>query len=161
MRGVFGLVSLLIGGLIIAYLWAENTKTVSDVNKTIKPQVQQLAGRSSDGTPAIKSATFAEVPGGGPFKGVLVTSVDPAGGIGAYWGLQRGDIIRGIGVFVVGDNTLSDRETVQDYVIEGMQYQRTMAVDRGSVRINLPADRAASPTGTGAGPLILPPVIGP
>jgi hypothetical protein len=161
MRGAFGLVSLLITGLIVAYLWADHTKTVANVNKTLQPQVQQLAGRSSDGTPAIKSATYKELPGSGPIKGAQVVTIDPAGGLAVYWGLLPNDIIREVGPYAVGDNTLTDLETVQEWVVEGMQRQMTMAVDRGGVRISLPAGRAAGSPGTGGGPLILPPVTGP
>src|SRR5882672_3012139 len=101
MRAMFGLVSLLICGLIVAWLWADHTQTVARVNRSVQPQVQQLAGKSADGTPAIRSATFAAIERNGAIKALRVTTIDPTGGLADYWGLQPNDEIVRIGQFNV------------------------------------------------------------
>jgi hypothetical protein len=68
MNGAFGLVGILVAGLILAYVWADHTQTVSKANKTIQPQLKQLAGQSPDGTPAVKSAKYAAVEANGALK---------------------------------------------------------------------------------------------
>ena len=152
MNGAFGLVGLLVAGLILAYVWADHTQTVSKVNKTVQPQLKQLAGQSPDGTPAVKSAKYAAVEANGVLKGLKITAIDPTGGLFVYWGLQPNDIVQRIGPFTVGDSTIPDLETARDWVVEGMQRKMDMSVDRGGTIITLPADRnTPSPVAAGAG----------
>ena len=141
MRGMFGFVSLLVGALIIAYIWAVDTKTVSTVNKQVQPQVQKMAGKNFDGTSALHSIVLAPFPPNGTMKGATVTSIDPASSILEYWGLLPGDVILTIGEFQVGDSIISDLDTAREWVVEGMQRQKIMTVDRGGTKITLPAER--------------------
>lgn len=143
MRAMFGLVSILIAGLIVAWLWADHTQTVARVNRSVQPQVQQLAGKSADGTPAIKSATFVAVEKNGALKALRVTSIDPAGALADYWGLQPNDEILRIGQFNMGDIAMDDFESARNWVVEGMQRKMDMSVNRGGAMITLPADRNA------------------
>src|SRR5258708_3836429 len=99
MRAGLRIVSLLICGLIVAYLWGNSVSSVSSANKAVRPQVNQIAGRSADGTPAGDSATFAAVKRGGNFAGLKVTAIDPRGGLAEHYGLQAGDVILRIGPF--------------------------------------------------------------
>jgi hypothetical protein len=156
MNGAFGLVALLLAGLIMAYVWADHTQTVSKVNKTIQPQLKQLAGQSPDGTPAVKSAKYAPVEANGVLKGVKITSIDLAGGLHTYWGLQANDVVTRIGPFTVGDSTIPDLETARDWIVEGMQRKMDMSVDRGGAIITLPADRGVPSPAAGAGLLNTP-----
>jgi hypothetical protein len=153
MRGMFGLVSILLAGALVAYLWATHTQEVSHVNRSVQPQLQQLAGKSADGTPAGKSATFAAIPSNGAIKRLRVLTIDPAGGLAVYWGLKPNDEIIRIGSFNVGDAAMDDQQSAKDWVVEGMQRKMDMSVNRGGVTITLPADRNASvsPAGTGNG----------
>ena len=151
MRGAFGLVSILVCGLIVAYVWSSNTQSISKVNKTVRPQVQQMAGQNADGTRAIDSAKFAAVESAGALKGIRVTSIDPTGALSSYWGLMTNDVVQRIGPFTVGDSSIADLDTAREWVVEGMQRKMEMTVDRGGQTLTLPAQRS---TGTvpAAGP---------
>jgi hypothetical protein len=70
-------------------------------------------------------------------------------------------VVKEIGPFKVGDDTLSDFDTTKDWIQEGMQRQMKMVVERGGQRITLPDDRntpvptpptASGATGTAAAP---------
>jgi hypothetical protein len=143
MRGAFGLVSILVCGLIVAYLWSSNVQNVAKVNKSVQPQVQQLAGKNTDGSRAADSAKFNPVERNGALKGIQVVSIDSTGALFTYWGLQPNDIVLRIGELKVGDPTMEDFESVRDWVVEGMQRKKDMDVDRDGVTITLPAQRNA------------------
>lgn len=150
MRAGIGLISVLIGGLIVAYLWSQHTGAVSQANKTIQPQLHQMAGKSSDGTPAKDSAAFTAIEQNGALKGLQVKSVVPGGALGAHYGLAANDVILRIGPFQMGDSTLSDFDAAKDMLIDGFQRNQDIVVDRGGTEITLPAQRGFSaPAATG------------
>ena len=152
MRGAFGLASILICALLIAYLWSKNTQTVAKVNKNIQPQVQKLAGREADGRPAMESIDLAPYPATGNLKGASVTRIDIPSNLQDYWGLRVGDIILEIGSQKVGDFVISDIDSARTFVVDGMQRQQPMSVNRGGVVITLPGGRNTSSTpGIGSG----------
>ena len=161
MRGAFGLVSILIGGLIVAYLWSQDVSSVSKANKAVRPQLNQLAGKSSDGTPAFKSAVFVAVEKNAALKGLKIQSIDRTGGLFEYFGLIPNDTILRVGPFVMGDTTLSDFESARDMVVDAMQRKMDIVVNRGGTEITLPAQRnftapAATGSGTGTGSSAVP-----
>ena len=151
MRGAFGLVSILVCGFIVAYLWATHTQGVVQANRSVQPQLKQLAGQSDDGTPAIQSATFAAIERNGAIKGLRVLTVDPTGGLAVYWGIQPNDEIVRIGIFGMGDPAMDDFESARNWVVEGMQRKMDMGVNRGGAMITLPKDRNMTAPAAGSG----------
>jgi hypothetical protein len=143
MRGIIGLVSILVVVFIIVYIF-------SDYMKGTKPAMNQLAGRSSagigqSGTPVLQDSKFAPVEKNGRLVGLTVVAMPTTNGLYEYFGLIPGDVIREIGPFKAGDDTMSDFETSREWVQEGMQRQMKMVVERGGQRITLPDQRSFVP----------------
>ena len=158
MRGMIGLVSILVVVFIIVFMFSGYMQGTKPAMKQATNSANQLAGRSSagigqQGTPVLQDSKFTPVEKNGRLTGLTVAAMPTTNGLYEYFGLLPGDVIREIGPFKVGDDTMSDFETSRDWVQEGMQRQMKMVVERGGQRITLPDQRnvvppPAAPTGS-------------
>jgi hypothetical protein len=150
MQAAFGLVGLLVAMFIVAWLWATYTAPVAKVARPAQQQANTLAGRSANGAPAVMSAKFAPVQRNGTLSGIRIVAVDPTGALVEHFGLMPGDVVLRIGPFKMGDETLNDFESGRDWIVEGMQRQMDIVVNRGGTEITLPAQRNFLPAPSGA-----------
>ncbi|HZK79723.1 MAG TPA: hypothetical protein VFC46_01620, partial [Humisphaera sp.] len=89
MRLLFGLLSLLICAVIIAYIWSSFAETTDVATTPVRNQAEQFSGRSADGVPVADSIQTEEATDQrGYFKGLKVTEVTPGGGMQTMYGLQ-------------------------------------------------------------------------
>lgn len=157
MRGMFGLVAILIAAFIMVYMFASYTQQTKPAMKQATNQANQLAGRSSagigqQGTPVLQDAKFSPVERNGKLTALSVTAMPPTNGLAEYFGLVTGDVILKIGPFKVGDDTtMPDFESARDWVQEGMQRRMQMVVDRGGTQITLPDQRDFVPAAPASG----------
>src|SRR5207248_9958789 len=107
MRGMFGLVSLLLAVAIIAYLWSQHTTVVAHEGVKAQDQARQISGRGQDGRAAIHSFTVNPEMRGNRLDALEVTDVVPGGALADY-GLKKGDKIIKICDQTVGNRSNDD-----------------------------------------------------
>jgi hypothetical protein len=146
MQAAFGLVGILIATFIVVYLWASYTQPVAKVAKPAQQQANTLAGRSANGAPAVYSAKYKAIERNGSITGIQILAVDPTGALFEHFGLVPGDVVLRIGPFKMGDETLNDYDSARDWIVEAMQRQMDIVVDRGGTQIKLPEQRNFVPT---------------
>ncbi len=151
MRGAL-LISTLLTFAIIAYLFAMHTSAVSQANKEVRPEVEQIAGQDDMGqriedTYSLQIDTRSD----GKVKQVKVTRVDPASPIATKYGLQADDIIvaavqNGMMWDMAGSD---DSEWCKLHIRDAYASMGQIIVQRGDQRIQLPdgipVDRNGSP----------------
>jgi hypothetical protein len=153
MRGAFGLASVLVTALLVAWLWAEHTAQVASTAKKIKPEVSQMAGRNVDQTPAADSITLSSVENQpGTLSGLKVDSIIQGCAFEQFYGLQQGDVIKEVGPFTVGSTTIDTVESGKDMMVDALENKRDLLVDRGGQQIHLPAQRDTPATPAAANP---------
>jgi len=157
LMGLAGLVGFLIACFIAVYMFADYTQKSAPAMRQATNQANQLAGRSSNGvslggagTPVLQDSRFAPMERNGRFVAVQVLVMPPTNGLAEYYGLAVNDVILQIGPFKVGDNTLDDFETTRNWVMEGMQRNMEIVVDRGGTEIKLPSQRNFVPPPAGS-----------
>ncbi|HWE03430.1 MAG TPA: hypothetical protein VG326_13580 [Tepidisphaeraceae bacterium] len=137
MRALFGLVSLLVCALIVAYVWSTYTVKTADVGTGLHDQAEQISGRSADGIPVADSIKTEEaLDGRGFFKGLLVTDVTPGGGMQTMYGLQKDDVI--ITVESLTTNELTSADAMRPFLVEAYRRSEPLGVIRNGERISLP-----------------------
>jgi hypothetical protein len=159
MRGMIGLVSILVVVFIIVFMFSDYMKQTKPAMKQATNSANQLAGRSSAGigqagTPVLQDSKFAPIERNGRLKALQVVAMPTTNGLYEYFGLIPGDVILEIGEFKVGDDAaMPDFESARDWVQEGMQRQKKMVVERGGHRITLPdqKDFVAPPAAPSSG----------
>ena len=145
MRLLFGLVSLMICLVIVAYVWSTFTEKTDEVTTPVRNQAEQLSGRSADGVPVADSIQTEEATDQrGYFKGLKVTEVTPGGGMQTMYGLQRDDVIVSVESLTV--NELTSAASMKSFLVEAYQKSGPLIVIRNGQRITLPEKPA-----TGAG----------
>src|SRR5438045_9558208 len=100
MRGIFGLVGLLIAlGVVVMIMskYLDHSKGVIDAGNKAKEQAQQITGRSEDNTPAIHSFEVDGELSNSKLADLVVTQVVPGGALEKYFGMKKGDTITEIG----------------------------------------------------------------
>jgi hypothetical protein len=150
MRGAL-LVVVLVSMVIVAYMWASYTQPVGKASKQAREQVNQIAGRNSAGVQAGTMVKYAPVERNGHITGLTIKSIDPSDGLAEHFGLVAGDTVLHIGPFDMGDNTLSDEESARIFLVDAMQRNYDIVVDRGGTQIKLPAQRNFLPPAGGGG----------
>src|SRR5579862_3318289 len=119
MRAAFGLVSVLIACLLLAWIWATHTQQVAHTAKEIQPQVAQISGRNADLTPAADSITLSGVEKADhTLSGLKVDSLIPACAFEDFYGLQAGDVIQQIGPQQVGSGTIDSVDSGKDFMVD-------------------------------------------
>ncbi len=150
MRGMFGLVSLLIGALIVAYLWAQHTSVVVKSAGPVRDQAQQLSGHSVDGTSAADSIKTEPVNDpGGRLKALRVVDVTPGGGMETFYGLQKGDRITMLGALPVDMNNDYGLSTAM--LLDSYEKMQPLVVIRNGQEVTLPITAPSSVAPPAAG----------
>lgn len=150
MRYAFGLVGLLVGFAIIAWLMSGSAQTASEVRKKVEPEVRQIAGQSADGTRADKSAALqAQHDGSGKFTGLLAVEVVDGGAYETHFGLKQYDLIVQVGPL---DFRTLDEEMAKAQMIESYQRNQEIVVLRGGKRLILPQPAGTSTPAVTASP---------
>lgn len=146
MKAAFGIVALLAAvGVIVWWLGSaggDHIQAVAEAQKTVKPQVEQLAGRSADGETTFKDSLAVKAQeSGGRTVALRIASVKEAGPAETYFGLKRGDMITQIGELEV-------KGMAEDEAFEHLQdaYSRkwTLRVKRDDQEIILPGGQLAN-----------------
>ena len=160
MRMALGLAALLVSiGLIVWIMSAvvlPGSGGALDVQREVKPKVEQVAGHASDGTRAADTIKVDAELRGGRMNTLLVTEVTPGGVMERYFGLQRGDSIVEIapqGGAFQPVREMSTPQEAKDYLTQAYQNSQQIVVMRGGQKLTLPAagaPAAAQPAG-GAG----------
>ncbi|MEA2735591.1 MAG: hypothetical protein QOE14_2042 [Humisphaera sp.] len=160
MRMAIGLASILVTIGVIVWIMSAitlpATKQALDVKKRVTPQVEQMAGHTSDGTRAVDTVQVAREERGGRMSGIVVTEVVEGAAMDKYFGLKKGDSITEIGPLSVSD--MSSVSEAKDYLVDAYQRSGQITVTRGGKEIKLPlppaaktpASPAATPTAGGA-----------
>src|SRR6185437_8407255 len=129
MRGVFGLISLLLSMALIAYLWSSHTASVSQSNKQLLDQAQQISGHDANGKSVLESIkTAAGNDGGGRMKSLVVKSIVPGGAMEKFYGLKTGDRITVVGQFPVDLST--DAGTADTILLDAYEKSQPLTVTR-------------------------------
>lgn len=165
MRMAFGLVGLLVGLGVVVWIMSQATlpatKHALDTRKKLEPQVEQMAGRTADGTRAGDTFKVDAEQRGGKLVGVKVTEVTAGGAMDKHFGLAVGDIVTQIGPLPVSG--MGGEDEAKDYLVAEYQRGGTITVLREGLTATLPlpanspaaAARAkrleGKPTGTGTG----------
>ena len=137
MRGMFGLVSLLLAVAIIAYLWSQHTAVVAHEGTKAQDQARQISGRGQDGRAAINSFKIEPKMHGNRLESLDVTDVTPGGALADY-GLKRGDRIVKIGDQKVGDVSNDDPDLAKSLVHDAYQKSQSITVERNGQEVMLP-----------------------
>lgn len=160
MRMALGLAALLVCIGVIVWIMSAvtlpGTKAALDVQKEVKPKVEQIAGQNADGR-AVDTIKVDAESRSGKMTSLLVTDITAGGVMEAYFGLQRGDSIVEIapqgGAFQAVRDMSSPAEA-KDYLTQAYQNSQQIVVMRGGQKLTLPAADAAAPkppAGAGTG----------
>lgn len=160
MRMAFGLVSVLVAiGVIvwiISAVEAPSMQQAANVQKNVRPKVEQIAGKDSATGEDARQSIKLDIQGrNGKMVGVLVTAITPGGAFEKYFGLQRGDVVTQIapagGAFMpVAD--MSTPAEAKDQLLSAYQNSQQIVVMRGEQKLTLPATPTASPAAPAAAP---------
>ena len=160
MRMAFGLAALLVCIGVIVWIMSTvtlpHTQQVLETQKEVKPQVEQMAGRSSDGTRASDTIKVDAETKGGKMTSLLVTDVTAGGVMEQYFGLQRGDSILEIapqGGVLQPVSEMGSPSEAKDYLTQAYQNSQQVIVMRDGQRLTLPAaaDGKKPAPGSGSG----------
>jgi hypothetical protein len=159
MRMAIGLAALLIGiGVMVWIMQSSELPAVQkalDVNKKVKPQVEQMAGKDSEGVDARKSISLDSETSGGRMTSVLVTAIDENGAMAKYFGLKKGDSIMEIAPSAGSMMPVKEMSTpaeAKDQLLTAFQNSQQIVVSRDGQKITLPAAPAAKPGAPAAPP---------
>jgi hypothetical protein len=159
MRMAFGLAALLVCIGVIVWIMSTitlpGTKAALDVQREVKPKVEQIAGQSSEGRAADTIKVDAESKGG-KMTALLVTDITPGGVMEKYFGLRTGDSIMEIapqgGAFQPVSGMDSPSEA-KDFLTQAYQNSQQIIVLRDGQRLTLPVapPEGSKPAAGGAG----------
>jgi hypothetical protein len=158
MRAIFGIVSLLVVVLIVAWLFSTYTATVTTTGQQAQQQAAQLAGQDLEtGARASESADIDLVTAGGKPDSILVTSVASGGAYERYWGLRSDDTILTVGPLnVKGHPSITSTDDAAAFLMDAYQRKQQLVVVRDGEQITLPQVGQAQqqqppPAGRGTG----------
>ena len=139
MRGIFGLVSLLVVVAIMALMFKTYSIPVIKRGKKTQDQARQLSGRSQDNTPAERSIKLNPEPDLGPLKDMVVLEVTPGGAMDKYYGLQVGDKITAINGNDIRSFSNDDFEMAKAQLVqEGFEKSAPITIIRNGETMQLP-----------------------
>ena len=156
MRMAFGLVGILVAiGVIvwiISAVEAPSMQQAANVNKNVRPQVEQISGHGTDGEDARQSIKLDGETTNGKMTGVLVTAITTGGPMESYFGLKRGDVI--VEISMQGDvmmpvSGMTSAAEAKDYLLSSFQNRQHITVMRDDKKVTLPVAGAkpAAPAG--------------
>jgi C-terminal processing protease CtpA/Prc len=139
MRGIFGLVGLLVTLGVVIMIWHTYSLPAAKQAITAKKQVEQRFGsNTSEGLADAKSSIDLEdVQKGNHFDSLLVKSVTAGGPMATDFGLVAGDSIVAIGGLRTRD--MNDAEEARDKLFEAKLRQTPLSVIRNGSSIELTA----------------------
>jgi hypothetical protein len=152
MRAVAGLVGTLItiGVIVIIMRYAElpSMQQAGQVQKNVKPQVQQVAGQGVDGRDARETIKLAPETAGGQMTSALVTDITPGGAMERYFGLKKDDSIVSIsmgGGVMQPVKQMGSASEAKDALLTAYENGQQIAVVRGAQHLTLPANPGLGP----------------
>lgn len=116
---------------------ARNPRFVPRPSTEISLKSQPLAAQNPDGTPASEGISVSAVYEDGKFAGLRVDSVQPNNLLASLYGLAPQDVVRDVGPFKVGDQTLPDVNTAKDWLVEAAQRRMSLVVERSGSNATL------------------------
>ncbi|HET6247817.1 MAG TPA: hypothetical protein VFE47_08975 [Tepidisphaeraceae bacterium] len=141
MRGALGLVSVLVCGVIVAYVWANYTAAVSHSGTKATDQATQLSGHGADGKSALESIkTKPDLDASGRLKSLLVTECKADGAMEKFYGFKKGDKIISEGQYDLAMNP--DADTASAMLLDAYEKSASVEVIRDGKQIKLPLDGA-------------------
>ena len=148
MRMAIGLAGILVTMGVIVWIMSAitlpATKNALDVKKRVTPQVEQIAGHTSDGTRAVDTVQVkSEQSSSGRMTGLIVTGVVEGAAMDKHFGLRKGDVITEIGPLAVKD--LGAAAEAKDYLVAEYQRSGQITVRRDGVETKLPLPAAQKP----------------
>lgn len=165
MRAAFGLVSLLVCALIIAYVYSQYTAQVASSGMQGRQQAEQIAGVDSNlGGRTSDHISLDAYYQGSKLQSMQVKRITPGSSYQTYYGLQANDYIDQIGPQTVRD--IADPEMAKALAIEAYQRKWDLGIWRNGRHFMLPDQKAmAAPAGTasvvpGIAPNAVPPAPG-
>src|SRR4051794_17597416 len=101
MRMAFGLVGILVAIGVVVWImsvfYLPNVQQAVKTQNRIRPQVEQMAGHTSDGEKASDTIKVDAESSAGRMTSLIVTDVKAGGAMQNYFGVQKGDSIIEIG----------------------------------------------------------------
>lgn len=150
MRGMFGLVGLLVTAGVLVLIFVNIEGPTLRKGKQTQDQAQQISGRGQDGRSAMDSFKVEPQHQGSQLKALLVTDVTPGGAVEEFYGLKKGDLITSIttqaGLQKVGEAANDDPGMAKINVQQAFQGSLPIVVTRGGQQITLPAPAGAIAT---------------
>ncbi len=160
MRVVVGIIGLLVAiGVVVWIMHSAELPAVqqaADVQKNVKPKVEQMAGKdSASGEDARTTIKLADESKNGKMTGVLVTDVTAGGAMEKYFGLKRGDVIVEIapsGGVMMPVSGMSSASEAKDQLLTALQNFQQVVVMRDEKKVTIPANPGVPPMGKPAAP---------
>ncbi len=159
MRMAFGLLGLLVCIGVIVWIMSAvelpSAQNAVNVQKKVKPQVQQIAGVDTDGTDARDSIKLDADTTGGKMKSVVVTQVTSGGAMERYFGLQKGDSIIEIamaGGAMMPVQDMASPAEAKDSLLSSFQNSQQIVVMREGKKMTLPVAPVKNPATPAASP---------
>ena len=155
MRMAIGLAGILVTIGVIVWIMSAitlpATKNALDVKRKVTPQVEQMAGHTSDGTNAADTVQVKREERGGHLSAIVVTDIVEGAAMDKHFGLKKGDAITEIGPLAVKD--MGSADEAKDYLTAEYQRSGQITVRRDGREINLPLPAAAkTPAAPAAAP---------
>ncbi|HSU69333.1 MAG TPA: hypothetical protein VLJ39_20780 [Tepidisphaeraceae bacterium] len=155
MRGMFGLVSLLVVLGICLMIFKMIEAPTLEKGKETQDKAQQMSGRGTDGNSVMSSFKADPQQQGSRLNSLLVTDVTPHGAVDEFYGLKTGDKITGVtmggSMTKIGDASNDDAEMAKIKVQEAYQSSGPITVVRNGQTLTLPtpagSTAAAQPAG--------------
>jgi hypothetical protein len=150
MRMAIGLAGILVTIGVIVWIMSAitlpATKNALDVKRKVTPQVEQMAGHTSDGTNAMDTIQVAGQSPGGRLNALRVKSVSAGGAMDKHFGLKEGDVIIEIAPQGGALMPVKDMSSVEDAKVQlftSYQNSQSIVVLRNGQKVTLPL--AAAP----------------
>jgi hypothetical protein len=144
MRMALGLAGILVTIGVIVWIMSAitlpATKNALYVKRKVTPQVEQMAGHTSDGTNAADTVQVKREERGGHLSAIVVTQVVEGAAMDKHFGLKKGDAITEIGPLAVKD--MGSAEEAKDYLTAEYQHSGQITVRRDGKEIKLPLPAA-------------------
>jgi hypothetical protein len=158
MRMAIGLAGILVTIGVIVWIMSAitlpATKNALDVKRRVTPQVEQMAGHTSEGTRAADTIRLKRQESNGRMTGIVVTEVVEGAAMDKYFGVKKDDTITEIGPLSVRDMGAADE--AKDYLVAEYQHSGQITVVRDGKQLKLPQPASAKAPTTPAAPAAAP-----
>jgi hypothetical protein len=138
MRGMFGLVALLVGVAILVYVWSSYNIPVAHEGQKAKAEAEQISGYDPAGDAVKDTIRLEPVANNGKPSGAVITFIKPGSVMEQHYGLKVNDVIVAVGALTAAE----DPEMVR--ALEAYQRQEPITILRGGVKYEMPKDARAA-----------------